>query len=67
MTLPNIDDLNTDELRALISRASTRLEEHERIHGIPEQVGALARDYRDGGGDPAVLVDTITQATRLEE
>ena len=57
-TLPDdeLDDLRRDVL--------TEQERRENLAAIPEQVAALAKVYREGGGDEAALVDALTAEER---
>lgn len=63
--LTNLSDEDLDQLRRDV------LNEQERranLEAIPEQVAALAKVYRDGGGDETVLQDALTpeQAAALD-
>lgn len=47
----------------LVEHRLAIIHEEERranLAGIPEQIAAMAKLYRDGGGDEAVLVDALT-------
>ena len=56
LTVDELDDLRRDVL--------TEQERRENLAAIPEQVAALAKVYREGGGDEAALVDALTPEER---
>lgn len=55
--LQNLTDTEMDALRVQVL---TEIERRHRMAEIPTQVAALATAYRDGGGDPDVLLEAIT-------
>lgn len=57
MDLSTLTDDDLDEQRRAIL---TEQERRAALATIPAQVAELARVYRDGGGDPADLVDALT-------
>lgn len=54
----------TDEQIGIIQREATE-EQNRRavLSGIPLQIAELAAQYRDGGGDPADLIEALDPAT----
>ena len=56
LTVDELDDLRRDVL--------TEQERRENLAAIPEQVAALAKVYREGGGDEAALVDALSPEER---
>ena len=56
--------LTADELGDLRIAVATEQERRENLAAIPEQVAALAKVYREGGGDEAALVDALTPEER---
>lgn len=58
------DDLTTLTAEELADRERAikiERERRENLANIPDQVRALARVYRDGGGDEDALQDAITE------
>lgn len=58
------DDQLDDHRRAVL----TEQERRENLAAIPEQIEALAKVFRDGGGDERALTDALTpeQVAALE-
>lgn len=52
--------LTDEELDGLRREVQIEQERRENLAAIPEQVAALAKVYRDGGGDEAALVDALS-------
>lgn len=63
INLPTLTDEDLDTLRIGVL---TEQERRQRMAAIPAQVAALATAYRDGGGDPDVLLDAITTPALTE-
>lgn len=59
------DEKLDEHRRAII----TEQERRANLAAIPEQIAAMAKTYRDGGGDEQALTDALTpeQAAFLEE
>lgn len=59
------DEALDEHRRAII----TEQERRANLAAIPEQIAAMAKTYRDGGGDEQALTDALTpeQAARLGE
>ena len=56
--------LTDDELAQHRIAVATEIERRANLAAIPDQVAALAKVYRDGGGDAAALVDALTPEER---
>ncbi|WP_193117026.1 hypothetical protein [Brachybacterium tyrofermentans] len=59
-----MDDYRTysdDELDESRRAVITEQERRVNLAAIPEQIEALAKVYRDGGGDEQALTDALTQ------
>lgn len=56
----NLASLTGDELDALRIEVATERERRANLAAIPEQIEALAKVYRDGGGDESKLQDALT-------
>ena len=55
--IDGLDDAALDQLRR---RVLAEQERRANLAAIPEQVAALAKVYRDGGGDEQALADALT-------
>lgn len=62
MDLKTLTDDQLDEHRVEVL---TECERRQKMDAIPEQVRDLAADYKQGGGDPAVLEHAISGDTEL--
>lgn len=56
--------LSDDELDELRRNVQIERERRENLAAIPDQVAALAKVYREGGGDESRLVDALTPEER---
>lgn len=61
MDLRTLTDEDLDDLRREVQIEQER---RENLAAIPEQVAALAKVYREGGGDEAALVDALSPEER---
>lgn len=57
MDLRTLTDEDLDDLRRGVQIEQER---RENVAAIPEQVAALAKVYREGGGDEAALMGALT-------
>ena len=57
MDLRTLTDEELDDLRRAVQIEQER---RENLAAIPDQVAALAKVYREGGGDEAALVGALT-------
>lgn len=57
MDLKTLTDEELQQHRVVVL---TECERRQKMDAIPEQVRELAVDYREGGGDPAVLQEAIS-------
>ena len=55
--------LSTEELDALRIDVLTEQERRANLAAIPEQIAAMAKTYRDGGGDEQALADALGEET----
>ena len=60
----DLKSLTDDELDAHRIAVATEQERRENLAAIPEQVAALAKVYREGGGDEAALMGALTPEER---
>ena len=60
----DLKTLTADELDDLRRDVLTEQERRENLAAIPEQVAALAKVYREGGGDEAALMGALTPEER---
>lgn len=60
----DLKTLTADELDDLRRDVLTEQERRENLAAIPEQVAALAKVYREGGGDEAALVGALSPEER---
>lgn len=56
----DLQTLTDEELQNHKVEVLMECEQRENIRRIPEQIEGLARTYRAGGGDPAVLQEAIS-------
>ena len=63
-----LKDLDDDALDALRRDVLIEQERRANLAAIPEQIAALAKTFRDGGGDEQALADALTpdQAAQLD-
>lgn len=61
MDLRTLTDEDLDAHRIAVA---TEVERRANLAAIPDQVAALAKAYRDGGGDDSVLLDALTPEQR---
>ena len=57
MDLKTLADADLDRLRRDVLREQER---RANLAVIPEQIAAMAKTYRDGGGDEQALTDALT-------
>ena len=57
MDLSTLTDAQLDAHRVAIL---TEQERRANLAATPEQIAAMAKTYRDGGGDEAALLDALT-------
>lgn len=64
----DLTTLAADELDALRVDVAIEQERRANLAAIPEQIEALAKVFRDGGGDEQALADALTpeQVAALE-
>lgn len=56
----NLRELTDTELDARRIAVAVECERRANLAAIPEQIEALAKVYRDGGGDEQALTDALT-------
>ena len=62
MDATTLDALTDEELTGVIEAAQRIIARRAATTRIPAQIEELAREYRDSGGDTAILVEAITGA-----
>ena len=62
MNIPDdLTALDDEELDEVIETARQILSRRAATALIPAQIEGLAREYRESGGDPAILIEAITE------
>lgn len=56
----DLRSLSDDDLNEHRIAVATECERRANLAAIPEQIGQLAKVYREGGGDEGALVDALT-------
>ena len=62
MDATTLDALTDEELTGVIEAAQRIIARRSATARIPEQIEELAREYRESGGDTAILVEAIAGA-----
>ena len=60
----DLRELPDEDLDVLRRDVQIEQERRANLAAIPDQVAALAKVYREGGGDEAALVDALTPEER---
>lgn len=58
--MTNLRDLTDEQLEAHRVEVLIECERRQKMDAIPDQVRDLAKDYKDGGGDPTILEKAIS-------
>ncbi len=62
MDATTLDGLTDEELTGVIEAAQRIIARRAATARIPSQIEELAREYRDSGGEPSILIEAITGA-----